>query len=226
MWWRGSLLLCLALLCGGCVPVGWVMPPTRVSAGFGHGVKVTRRTPPTPTPPGVQPAPEVIPGPVTLTFAAHPMGFSPKWFLRRVDFGIGYHVSPETDRTDLLHGPQLDFLWFISHYQQPESRWALRISMHIQPKLLFSPNIPGVAGFQNSIKFIAEFARTAYTGASFGGCDGSGCLFGIAFGELSFGLFMELGHGYVDNDHFLDFRGGLTILLPFSAAVGLVNAWR
>ena len=183
-----------------CFPYAWVTPPAKLE--IAGGMTITERGD--------------LGSAFQGTAGVYPFQIFPDYFERTFDGGIGYsllyvNVNEERVTGRYFHGPYFDFLYFIP----VEASIPVRAYFSAKGKLLLNTPDIGFGGTGQAGIEIFDFADN-----NFESCAGNGCNYGKAYGESSFGFFIE-GSQFFYGDSQLTFFGvGLSLRSPATSGIG------
>ncbi len=194
------LLILTTISLSGCFPYAWVTPPAKLE--IAGGLSITED------------------GEFNSAFqgaaGVYPLQIFPDYFERNFDVGIGYsllYTSPIDEQFvgKYFHGPYFDFIYFVP----VEASIPVRAYFSAKGKVLINTPDIGFGGSAQAGIEIFDFADN-----DFDHCSGAGCNFGRAYGESSFGFFLE-GSQFFYGDNQLTFFGlGLSLRSPATSGIG------
>jgi hypothetical protein len=192
--------LVLGLLCSGCVPFAYVLPPLDVTADLGLQAPMQKLAPV-----------------VNLGFGVRPLALLPSLHERRDDFALGYTVT--VTPAPLIHGPYAEYtrvLWG----ERTDERHLWRLRGGGVARLLYDTAVARF-GAQVGLRVIIE--STNFIDSDFESQDSGGWLVGHALGELGVGLYAEAGAIAMPST--VAFAGSLGVIFTVPASAGVGFAW-
>lgn len=200
---KQALMLCLAMMCTGCLPIAFAVPPARLTADVGmhyHARDLPEAS-------GVATHFDLRGAVYPFQLVNDPM--------RYFDVGLGYAYS-DNFSTDLKeHGPFLDLSLFFADVGKA------RLGTTLQGRLLSRPGGQTyVEGFGTSLQLFIEI--TDFEQSSEWECSSDGCLNSFLYGEVGVGWFVEVGHERFLSESRWEVSTGVILRIPSILAFGFV----
>jgi hypothetical protein len=145
---------------------------------------------------------------------------------RSLDVGPGYSfmltreddLAGEEIASRIIHGPTLNGTVFVLNQSVGTSQ--MRVGVNLGGELLFDSEIAGDLGYGGRVETFIELAQPV-RGEPLEGVSSSGGVWGVGYGETSFGAYLAGGYQELPGrDHYY-VVAGLTFRVPASAGIVL-----